>query len=68
MDYLFKGDRSMKELMQVFYRLLGNKRYLSDLERILEKLDLDINERETLILLAQDLGHIQTDLNKKRYF
>ena len=55
--------------MQVFYRLLGNKKYLSDLEKILNKLDLDLNERQTLILLAQDLGYIQTKLNaSKKYY
>jgi len=54
----------MKELMRIFYQLLGNKRYLYDLENILDKLDLSPKERQTMNFLKNDLQSLQMDVNK----
>lgn len=53
----------MKELMASFIRLIGNKRYMSDLERILVRLEVTPQERHTLQLLTQDLNYIKQELS-----
>jgi hypothetical protein len=51
----------IKFLIQAFYQLLGNKRYIHDLEILLnEKLtDLTPHEQQTLMYLFHDLKSIR---------
>ena len=56
----------MKELMKTLYVLLGNKRYLHDLEKILEKLDLTPAERQTMEHLRNDLRNLQNELSQAK--
>ena len=48
--------------MKVLYSILGNKRYLKDLEDILSRVELRPEERQTFHLLARDLQSLE---NKK---
>lgn len=50
----------MQELIRTLAQLLGNKRYLLDLETILTKLDLTPKERQTMQFLKEDLRMLET--------
>lgn len=60
----------MRELMNVLYRLLGNKRYLKDIEAILERQGLSTREEESIRYLMRDLIELENKLqnNKKRFY
>ena len=51
----------MNELMRALYQLLGNKRYLNDLEKILERLELTPHERGTMQYLQNDLKQLENE-------
>ena len=51
-------NQSIKNLIQVLYQTVGIKRYMRDLEKLLdEKLtDLTPMEKETIMMLSRDLN------------
>lgn len=55
-------EASHKEfLLSTLHRLLGNKRYLSDIEGILKRVELTPAELQALHFLANDLTYIAVD-------
>jgi hypothetical protein len=50
-------------LMQAFRRLLGDKGYMRDLDKIIERIELTPEEEATLRYLVVDLNSMRTDLN-----
>ena len=57
---LGSGD-AIRFLMKTLFVTLGNKHYLYDLEKILEKklTELSYPESETLMYLARDVSHLK---------
>ena len=58
-------------LIQALHSTIGNKRYLHDLEKLLEEKlkDLDSNDEQTLLYLAHDISDIGNDAsNAKKKF
>ena len=51
----------MNDLIRAITQLVGNKRYIVDLQKILEKLDLTPHERQTMQHLVQDLNQANID-------
>ena len=45
--------------MQTLHRVLGNKRYLTDLEKIMKRIELEPHERQTIQFLIQDLNNLK---------
>ncbi len=51
----------MNELIRAITQLVGNKRYIVDLQKILDRLDLTHNERQTMQHLVRDLNQVGID-------
>lgn len=47
-----------RQLIQTLHQVVGNKIYLRDLEKALEKLDLTPAEKQSLIYLSRDLQQL----------
>ena len=52
-----EGSADGRHLMQVLARQLGNKRYLADIEQLLDRVELTPVENQALRLLARDLDY-----------
>ena len=61
------SPETIRHLMQALYSMLGNKRYLHDLEELLkDKLgDLTPEEDHTLVYLMRDLNDFQHGTSRK---
>lgn len=59
-----------RQLLLALTRLVGNKVYLRDLEKTLEKLSLDPQEKQTLRMLARDIeqASMEKDQSRRRMF
>lgn len=60
--------QEIQHLMQVIRRLVGNKVYLSDVEKILQASELSPQEKQSIRFLAQDLAHSEHKLSQKKYY
>lgn len=57
------GNEGYRIFIRALYQLVGNKRYLNDLENLLTRLgDLSPEEDETLLMLARDLKRVDNQL------
>ncbi len=58
------------QLLLALTRLVGNKVYLRDLEKTLEKLSLEPQEKQTLRMLARDIeqASMEKDQSRRRMF
>lgn len=55
----------MKEhLIHAIARLVGNKRYLEDLRKLLDKLPIESGDEATLRYLVADLNHLSVEHNR----
>jgi len=57
----------IRNLIRALYHAVGNKRYMHDIEKVLEKLgelDLSRSEKESLQFLAIDLERLQNDCDR----
>lgn len=56
----------IEELKRVLKQVVGNKRYLGDIDTLLDKLpDLSPNEKQAIQYLMQDLEQLSRDSKKK---
>lgn len=53
------------QLMRSLYQALGNKRYLHDVEIILERLELTAAEENTLQMLSRDIANLHQEASRK---
>jgi len=59
----------MHELIRTLYRIVGNKVYLRDLEKLFQRLeDMTPQEKQSLRFLARDLEQTQNNSNNKKQF
>jgi len=67
LNSLVASTDGIRYLMQALYQMLGNKRYLHDLETLLkDKLgDLKPEENETLMFLTRDLKQYTNEQESK---
>jgi hypothetical protein len=49
-------NKAVNDLINVLIRKCGNKRYLQDLEVLLNKLDLSKEDEQTIYFLIQDIA------------
>lgn len=59
-----KDKQAIRPVVLSLYQLLGNKPYLRDIEKLLEKLEgLSTNEIQSLAHLARDLKDSDREIN-----
>jgi len=62
----YKETLMIRELIRTLACALGNKRYLTDLEKMLERLELSGRDKQTLQYLIQDIRHLKTTSDKNK--
>lgn len=58
----------VRNLMQALYQTIGNKRYLLDIEKLFEGVELTPEQQQALRYLAQDIRRLEDSNQKRRFF
>lgn len=59
---------TVRNLMQALYMAIGNKRYMHDIEKLFESVDLTPEQQQALRYLAQDLRRLESETHQKKRF
>lgn len=59
---------TVRNLMQALYQTIGNKRYMLDLEKLFEGIELTPEQQQALRYLAQDIRRLEDSNQKRRFF
>jgi hypothetical protein len=61
-------NNEMKQmLMRALYTAIGNKLYMADIERLLDRIELTPNELQAIRYLASDIGRMGDKPKQWRY-
>lgn len=62
------ANRDLDGFMRSLYVNLGNKRYLQDIEKALERLELTAEEKHSFRLLSNDIADLSRRVNDSKSF
>jgi hypothetical protein len=54
------ADAEVRNFMQALYQTLGNKRYLTSIEKLIERAEITPEEKQALRFLAQDIRSLSS--------
>jgi len=57
---------SVRNFIRAVAQTVGNKRYLRDLEKLLERVDMEPDEARALDYLANDVRQLQTEYQRRK--